>query len=150
MAPKPSRRARSGFIDGGSIDEGDLVDLAQGGDAFEHFLQRRLAQEDHALLLGDALDLRGGTAREDELADGVGEVEQLGNGETAVEPGAVTLDTAAALVEHLLAVDLGIEPALLEQLARDLRRPLAVRADLAHQALGEHAVERRDEVVEVD
>src|SRR4051794_14708879 len=76
------------------LNEGDLVDLAQGGDALENLLQRRLAEEDHPLLLGDALDLRARTARQDELADGVGEVEQLGDGEAAVEAGAVAIDAA--------------------------------------------------------
>src|SRR5262245_53697454 len=39
------------------LHEGDLVDLAQRGDAGEHLLERGVAQERHALLARGLLDL---------------------------------------------------------------------------------------------
>src|SRR5258706_8207371 len=143
MGAKPSRRPN-----GPSVHERDFVDFTKSGDPLESLLERRLAQEQHALLLRRALDLRGRTPRQDELANVVREIEQLGDRETAVETGAVALDASLALVEGEVGVDPGIEAALLEQLARGLGRTPAMQADLAHQALRQDAVERRDEIIE--
>ena len=98
-----------------------------------------------------ALDLGGRPALEDQLADVVGEVEQLGDRGAALEAGAAALDAAGALVEREVGVDRRVEPALHQQL-RGWRgaRTLQCSQMRAHQALRQHAVERRHEVVGLD
>src|SRR3989304_8411589 len=56
--------------------EGDFVDLFEGGQTGERLRERRLAQEDHALLLGGALDVGAGTPVNEHLPDMVGEVQE--------------------------------------------------------------------------
>src|ERR1035438_6441676 len=51
------------------LDKRDLVDFPQGGDSPAHLFDRRFAQEGHAVFLGGALDLRGGAAVQDHLAN---------------------------------------------------------------------------------
>src|SRR5688572_29741929 len=86
------------------LNKGDLVDLAQRRRSFHHFQQGRLAEEGHALLVRGFLDLRGGTAIEDHGSNTIREVEKFRNRGTAMETGAVALETARALVERLAAV----------------------------------------------
>ena len=119
--------------------------------AREHLGQRRLAQEGHALFLGRALDLRPRLALQDHLADAVRHVQQLGDRRPAAVAGAVAVDAALALVEREVAVarrDRGPTPRSCSRVGLD--RPLAGRADQAHQPLGQDAVQRRDEVVRLD
>src|ERR1035438_6111580 len=59
------------------LDKRDLVDFPQGGDSPAHLLHRRIAQEGHAVFLGGALDLRGGAAVQDHLANAVRQVQQF-------------------------------------------------------------------------
>src|SRR5262245_18606727 len=109
----PSRR---------SLHEGKLIDLTQCRSPGEDHLERRLAKEDHAFLLGGALDLGGRPPLEDQLADVVGKVEQLGDGEPPQEAGAVALDAAAPLPVDLVGVAPRVEAALLEELRRGAHR----------------------------
>src|SRR6266850_7753831 len=59
-----------------SFDECHLVDLTQRGAPFQHFLQRRLAEESHSFLVGRFLDLRCRAAVENHAANTIGEVEK--------------------------------------------------------------------------
>src|SRR5450432_180351 len=61
----------------GRLDECDLVDLFQCSQAPAHAIQRRFAQELHALLLRQLADLGARPLLEDHFTDRVGEVEQL-------------------------------------------------------------------------
>src|SRR5215210_3038395 len=121
------------------LDERHLVDLAQRRLSFRHFQQGRLAKEGHALLVRGLLDLRGGTAVEDHGSNTIREVEKFRDRGAAVETGAVAFETARALVEGPAAVHGRVEPGVDEQLLAVRRLAPAVVADLAHEALGEHA-----------
>ena len=65
----------------------------------QHALDRRLAQEAHALLARRALDLGDRPLVENHLADVIGQVEQLADRHAALEAGAAALDAAGAFVE---------------------------------------------------
>src|SRR4030042_5638326 len=73
------------------LDEGDLVDLAQRGDAGEDLLEGGVAEEGHALLAGGLLYLGRGAPLEDHLADAVGHVEELRHAGAPEEAGAPAL-----------------------------------------------------------
>ena len=64
-------------------------------------LNRRLAKEPHPLVARRLLDLGCRSLLENQLADAVGQIEQLANCLAPLEAGAVALDTAGAFVEHL-------------------------------------------------
>ena len=58
---------------------------------------------------------------------------------------AVAAAVAAAAADRLVGLDLGADPdpGLVQRRDRDDRPPLAVRAELAGEALGDDAVDRR-------
>ena len=71
----------------------------------------------------------------------------------AVRPliaGAAALDAAGAFVEEAAVLERRVEGRFHQLRRGDRRRPLAVDADLPHQPLGQHAVERRHELVGLD
>ncbi len=98
-------------------------------DALHDAFDRGLAQEPHALLARRLLDLGGRPLLENQLADVIGQVEQLADGRPALVAGAAALDAAEPLVEDVRVLERRIEARFLEQRARHRRRPLAVRAD---------------------
>src|SRR5215471_3972000 len=139
-----------GSVDIALFDEGHLVDLAERRLAGEHLLHRRLAQGFHAFLARRLLHLGGRPPRQDDLADVIGQIEELAYGVAPLEPGAAALDAAGHLDEEAALGQGRIHGRLDQLLARDLRLPLAVQADVAHEALREHAVQGRDELVGLD
>src|SRR4029078_5121391 len=80
-----------------SFDEGHLVDFAQRRLAGEHLLDRGLAQGPHALFARRPLDLGGRLPRQDDLADVIGQIEQLAYGGATLEHGDAALDAARPL-----------------------------------------------------
>src|ERR1035441_8583341 len=78
------------------LDKRDLVDFPQGGDPHPHLFHRRIAQERHAVFLGGALDLRGGAAVQNHLANAVRQVQQFVDRRAAAEAGAAALAAAGA------------------------------------------------------
>src|SRR5213596_3415419 len=98
-----------------SLDKGHLVDFAERGAPFLHFLQRRLAQEGHSFLVRRLLDLRSRAAVENHAANAIGEVEKFGDRGAAMEAGAVALQTARPLLEDGVAVFGRIEAGLDEK-----------------------------------
>src|SRR5947199_4558607 len=133
-----------------SLHEGDLVDLAQRGLSRHHFPERRFAEEQHSFFLCSFLDFRGRTAVENHGSDTVREVEKFRNRGAAVEPGAIAVDAAGAFPELRAAELLRIESRLDDEGVGIADLMLARVADFPHQALRKDAVERRDEVVEID
>src|SRR3954453_8127698 len=133
-----------------SLHEGDLVDLAQRGLSRHHFPERRFAEEQHSFFFCSFLDFRGRTAVENHGSDTVGEVEKFRDRGATMEAGAVAVDAAGAFPEFRAAELLRIESRLGDEGVR-IRDLVAARvADFAHQPLRQDAVERRDEVVEID
>ena len=78
------------------------------------------------------------------------EIEQLADRRAALESRPAALDAARALEEEAAVLERRIHRRLFEHRARDLRRTLAVDADVPHQPLRQDAVERRDELVGLD
>ena len=111
------------------------------------FCEARAAEGDHALLEALPLDLDRGRAGEDELADLFGDLEDLDERDAALVAGVVALLAALALHDlHGLRV-LRREAEGDEDLRRDFRRRLAVRADAPDEALRRDEDDgRRDEV----
>uniref|UniRef100_E6QI37 Uncharacterized protein n=1 Tax=mine drainage metagenome TaxID=410659 RepID=E6QI37_9ZZZZ len=132
------------------LNEGDFVDLFEGGEAATDAVERRFTEEAHAFALSLFADLRGGSLFEDQLTDGVGEVEQFVDGGSPTIAGAATLDAASALEELEVAPFVGIESALDKLLFRVFDGDGAVGADGADESLGEDAVQSGDEVVGFD
>ena len=87
------------FISRVCLNEGDLVDLLERGEAAADALERRLAQEAHAFLAGQLANFGGGLLFQDDFADGVGQVQQLVDGGSAAEAGSTALDAAGAFAE---------------------------------------------------
>src|SRR5688572_20337738 len=132
------------------LDERDLVDLAQSGLSLLHLQQRRFAEEGHAFLVGGFLDLRGRTTIENHGSNTIRKVEKFRDRSTAVKSGAVAFDTPRSFVERPAAELCQIQSRFHDDRVLIFHFALAVFADLAHQALREHAVQRGDEVVEID
>src|ERR1035437_9132754 len=132
------------------LNKRDLVDFPQGGDSQAHLFDRRFAQEGHAVFLGGTLDLRRGAPVQDHFADAVGEIEQFVNGGAAAVSGAAAFEAAGTFHEGHVAPFVGVESAFHEHGIGILDFALAVLADLAHQALGEDAVERGHKIVGLD
>src|SRR6266542_4101828 len=128
----------------------NLINLAKGGRPLHHLQQCRLSQEVHPFVFRGLLDLRGGAAVDDHAANTIREIEKFRDGGAAVESGTVAVDAAGALPERLAAIVVRVESRLDDERIRVADLVLALGADAAHQALGQHAVERGDEVVEVD
>src|SRR5688500_18698031 len=82
-----------------SFYERHLVDLSQRGHATQHLLDRGLTQEPHAFVASRFLDLGRRPARQDQLADVVGEVEQFADRDPALESGAAALHAPGAFEE---------------------------------------------------
>ncbi len=120
------------------------------GSPQQHLLDRRVAQEPHPLLARRLLDLRGRPPVEDQVADVIGQIEQLADRRPALVAGAAALDAPGAFVETRRGGQRRVHPRLVQHLGGHRRRPLAVRADQPHQPLRQHAVERRDELIRLD
>ena len=72
------------------------------------------------LYFGGAADFGSRTAVEDQLADRVGEMQELGDRQAAMKSGAVAFETADPVVEGHRTVGLRIEAAFVEELAGEL------------------------------
>src|ERR1043166_6923075 len=132
------------------LDEGHAVDLVQRRDAREDLFERRLAQRAQSFGLRRAPHLRAGTPRDDHLADVIRHVQKLVDGRSATVARVVAGVAADAHVEGSLAVLRGLEARLDQLVVRGPIGPAADRAEHAYQALRQHAVQRRDEVVRLD
>src|SRR5262245_15315238 len=97
------------------LDKGHLVDLAQSRQTPERLVDGGLAQEHHSFFLGRALDLGGRFAVQDQLADVVAQIEDLGYRRTAFEAGAVAVDAPSSFVEGVVQVFPGLETRLGQQ-----------------------------------
>src|SRR5581483_5970504 len=125
-------------------------DFFQSGQAAAYAVDGGLTKEAHALFLRQLADFRGGLLFEDQLADGISEIEQLVNRSTATVAGATALDAARAFAEiegaPLLRIEAGGEQGVLVI----VNGADAVLADGTNQPLGQDAVECGDEVVGLD
>src|SRR5207249_2484511 len=99
---------------GALLDERDLVDLAEGGDAREHLLEGGIAEHGHALLAGRLLDLHRGPPLQDHLPDAVRHVEQLRHRRASQEARPSALLAALRVEEGLVQVDVGVEAGIPE------------------------------------
>src|SRR5262245_33964321 len=82
------------------FDECHLVDLPKRRNPGQHALDGRLAQRPHAFLARRLLDFGRRLAVQDDLADVIGQIEQLAYGGAPLEARAAALDAAAALEEQ--------------------------------------------------
>src|ERR1035437_3240098 len=129
------------------LNKRNFVDFPQGGDSQAHLFHRRFAQEGHAVFLGGALDLRSRAAVQDHFADAVGEVEQFVNRRPAAEAGAAAFEAAGTFHQRNMAPFIGVETAFDQHRIGVLDFALAVLANLAHQALGQDAVQRGHKII---
>src|SRR5687767_13554916 len=113
-----------------SFDERHLVDFAQRRLAEQHLLDGALAKEPHALGTGGFLDFRRRAFGENQLADVVAEIEQFADRGPAAIARAAAFHAAGAFEEPAAELERGIERRLLELRPGNLRRTLAVHADV--------------------
>src|SRR5208282_5107944 len=132
------------------LDKGDLVDLFQSGDSAAYLVQRRFAQEAHALVAGSFSYLRGRPPLQNHLADAVGQIQQFMNCRPAPESRARALDAALAFVQRDLRPLDGVQTTRFEHVIRIMHGRPAGIADDPHQALRQNTVQRRDKVVRLD
>src|SRR6266568_688230 len=132
------------------LNEGYLVDFANGGQTGADLRQSAFTQRYHALFPGHALDLRGRPAVHNHLADVVSKVHQLANRGPAVIASAGTFQAAGAFGEDHVSPLGRIEARFLEFVRRVTFGSLAVFADDANQPLGQDAVQGADKVVWLD
>src|SRR5262249_47304771 len=83
----------------GSLDERDLVDLLQRGDAGLDLGQRRFTEEPHTLFVGRPADFRRRPLFQNQFTDTVGKIKQFVDGSTAVVPSASALDASLSFIE---------------------------------------------------
>src|SRR5207237_2201134 len=133
-----------------SFDERDLVDFAQRRNSSQHPLDSRLAQRPHAFFAGGLLHFGCGTAREDDLTNVIGQIQQLADGRAALVARAATFDAARAFEKQAAVREPRIHRRFNQLLARDVRRALAVEADVPHEPLRQDAVVRGYEMVRHD
>src|SRR2546425_12986507 len=93
------------------------------------------------------LDLGRGALFENHLADVIAQIEQLADRGPAFVAGAAAFDAADPFVEGVGVLERGIEARFFEERARHFRRALAMMADVAHETLCEHAVQRGHELI---
>src|SRR2546427_8758599 len=122
----------------------DAHHLGHGGDAGADLLPAVLSQRPHPLLYARVLDDVGRGALQDERPDHVVHQQELEDARAPAIPGPCAVVAALTLVDlHRSAVAAD----LAHHRSRHLRRPAALRAHLAHQALGEHPEQRGGEQV---
>src|SRR5262252_2117261 len=95
-----------------SFDERHLVDLLQCSHATARFVESRLAQECHAFIARNALDLRSGALVQNHFADVLAQVEQFVDGGTASETRAAAFKATRTLMEGHMAPFFWIQTAL--------------------------------------
>ena len=94
-----------------SLDERDLVDLLQGRDATADAVERRFAQEMHAVFARHPPDLRGRFLVEDHLTHAIGQVQQLVDRGAASEARPGAFNATLSFVERDRTPFLRVEPA---------------------------------------
>src|SRR6266436_4250951 len=132
------------------LDKGDLVDFLQSGESAAHFVQRRFAQEPHAVFAGGAPDLRRRLSIQNHLADPVGQIQEFMNCRPAPESRPRALDAALPLVQRNLRPLLRVQTARLEHVIRIMHSHPAGIADDSYQPLRQNTVQRRHKVVRLD
>src|SRR5277367_6206226 len=80
------------------LDKGDLVDFLQSGKSPPHFIERRFAQETHAVFAGGAPYLRCRLSFQNHLSYAVRQIQKFMNSSPAAEPGSSTLNASLAFV----------------------------------------------------
>src|SRR5678815_944980 len=130
-----------------AFDEGDLVDFLKRRDSFAGLLHGGFSQEGHPFLARLAANFGARPLIEDQIADVVAQVEQLGNRAASAETSAAAFETSRAFVKRNAAPLRRIEAALDQVGIRILDSLLAVRADDANQSLRQDTVQRRDEII---
>src|ERR1700722_12253300 len=90
--PRGNQASAHGF------DKGDLVDFLQSGKSPTHFIERRFAQETHAVFAGGAPYLRCRLSFQNHFPDAVGQIQKFMDGGPAPEPGSSTLDASLAFI----------------------------------------------------
>src|SRR5262245_59071480 len=131
VAPPP-RRSRSSHPTPLHLLLRDPDDLGDRRDARAYAAPAVVAQRPHALLHRRVLDLARRPTLEDQLLDGVAHGQELVDARAAAVAGLGAVLAALALDRaHVVA----IAAHLAQHLDAQLRRLLALRADLAHEAL---------------
>src|SRR5258708_3332126 len=120
-----------------NLDEGDLIDFLERGDATPRLFERRLAEECHALFARRAANFGGGRPVENQSANALGKIQLFVDDAAAAESSAAAFKAPDALVKGHVA-PLGQRQAALRQVFIGiLYGRLAMRADPAHQPLRE-------------
>src|ERR1700756_1547938 len=97
----PSRRpARTPVLLPHSLNKCNLVDLLQRGHSQPDFIERRFAQESHALFSCCTPDLRRWLLRQNHFADPVAQIQQFVDRGSSAESCARALDTARTFIER--------------------------------------------------
>src|ERR1039458_5065239 len=125
-------------------------DLLECSEAAPDALKCRLTQETHAFFLGQLADFRSGLLIQNQLADRVGQIEQLMNRGSAAVTGPSALHAASTFAEAEPVPLGGVKAADQQSVVVVVDGVRAVFADGAHQSLGQNAVESGYEVVGLD
>src|SRR5882724_4930252 len=83
-----------------NLDEGDLIDFLERGDAAPRLFERRLAEECHALFARRAANFGGGPPVENQFANALGKIQQFVDGAAAAESSATAFKASDAFVER--------------------------------------------------
>src|SRR3954468_19252292 len=143
-ALQPRRLSGAAALAGAS----DACDLGDRGQPAPDLLEAVLAQAHHALVHGGVHDALGGLAGDGERTDRLAHPHDLNQADPALVARAAAAPAADGLVG--LEVEADVEAVRAHDLGGDRRAALALLAQQASEALGDHAVHRRSHQERLD